>query len=332
MNFIKSFTITALTLTSLLLGLIYAVDPYDKYQINVFGFETKAVAMARENKFNMIEHGQKKYEAFIIGSSSAHRMHTEDVEKLTGLETFNYAVQHTAPDDYLAIVRHVMSKHHPKLILLQIDFDSLNINYPTDTRFYTSPLKPFLVAADTYQEQRQPMFDSDYFTLAAIGDSFKVIWVNLFGKVRHLYLADGNYHKEKPHEGPISINQFGYPDYTISQERMRFLHTIKEIADKNQVQLIVWTAPTSYEHTMRILNDPDLSAKFSLFKESLVEVFGTVYDFANPGVASYNQASYFRDSNHPTREFFQLLLQRILGPQSDQFPPQFGEKLTTKKK
>ena len=75
-------------LFTLAYGLVVAVDPYDKLGINLFGFKTKAVASSRDNKFYMLESSKIPYEAFIIGSSTAHKYHTEDLERLTGLKTF----------------------------------------------------------------------------------------------------------------------------------------------------------------------------------------------------------------------------------------------------
>lgn len=322
MQFIKIFFVTSFALMTLLLGFITSIDPYDKYGNNPFGFETKAVAMARENKFNMVEHAKKNYEAFIIGSSSAHRIHTDDVKSLTGFETFNYAVQHTTPEDYLAITRHILQKTKPKLILLQMDFYGLNQNFKTDTRFYTSPLKAYL--DDKPVPKKDSWFDSDYLTLSAISDSFKVIWVNASGKVRHLYLEDGNYQKEKIHEGPIKITQFSYENYAIDPQRLKLLEQIKDLCQKNQVKLIVWSAPYSYEHVEKILQDPFLKKSLDDYKSALMNVFGEVLDFTNESVKPFNTPLYFSDSTHPTRELFKLVLAKILSSEASELPADFG--------
>lgn len=325
MHFTRTFFLTSIALTALLLGLIYSIDPYDKYGINVFGFETKAVAMARENKFNMVEHAKKNYEAFIIGSSAAHRLHTDDVKALTGLETFNYAVQHTTPEDYLAVTRHILTRARPKLILFQMDFYGLNENFKTDTRFYTSPLKAYL-DSKTAGKPENSWFDSDYFTLGAISDSFKVIWVNATGSVRHLYLEDGNYQKEKAYTGPLNVTQFSYENYKLSSARIQLLNEMKRICDDKGVKLVVWSAPYSYEHIQRILGDDKLRDMLNEFKSVLTEIFGEVYDFTNADVEKYSSITYFRDSSHPTRDLFQIMLRQMLGTTAPS--EKFGVKLT----
>lgn len=327
MNFTKTFFITTFILLSLALGFIYSIDPYDKYGINVFGFETKAVAMARENKFNMLEHTKKKYDAFIIGSSSAHRLHTDDVEKYTGLKTFNYSVQQTTPEDYLAITRHILSRQNPKMIMLQMDFYTLNKNFDTDTRFFTSPLYPYL-SNKSSNKPVSPLIDSDYVTLKALSDSFKVIWVNLFGEARHLYLENGNYHIEKPYHGPVKLNQFQYFDYQFDEKRIGLLKEIKKLCLDKNIKLIVWTTPYAFVHLDHMKDESGLVEKHKEFKKILVNVFGEVYDFSNKSIEAYSTDQYYRDSTHPTREMFQLMLEKVFQPEKSRLPAPLGMKLS----
>lgn len=310
MKQIKIFLFTTFFLTALLTGFIFAVDPYDKYGNNLFGFETKAVAMARENKFNMIEYSKKQYELFLVGSSSAHRFHTDDLEEFTGLESFNYAVQHTTPEDYVAITRHILKRQKPKLILLQMDFYALNKNFATDTRFYTSPLKNYLSETSAVEPQKQ-WFDQDYFTLSAIGDSFKVIWVNLFGKARHLYQQDGNYQKEKAHVGDIQVTQFAYANYVVDEKRIEYLKEMKALCDKAGVKLVVWTTPYSLEHINMIMVNKEFKQAYEKYVQALESIFGEVVDFADYTEQKYNTDQYYRDSSHPNRLMSEEVLKKL---------------------
>jgi hypothetical protein len=54
MRFSLILFLTGMLLTGLLYGLNVAVDPYNKLGNNPFGFKTKAVDFARENKFNQV--------------------------------------------------------------------------------------------------------------------------------------------------------------------------------------------------------------------------------------------------------------------------------------
>lgn len=321
MRFILAFVLTTVFFGSTLYGLILAVDPYNKFGYNLFGFETKAVDFARENKFNQVEHGTKDYTAFIMGSSSAHRYLTKELNRLTGLVSYNYSTQSATPEDYIAMTRHILSKFKPKLIVIAFGFEELSNKTKTEDMFFSSPLKNYLkeIPAD---EADTGLFNDSYLTLEAIADSFKVIWVNLFGKALHAYLDDGD-HIVEPLPKTLKVSQFGYADYEIEPKRVKYLRTLKQLADKNGVRVVVFTSPLSLEHVNRINADPKLVAAHELFKSTLVDIFGELWDFQQPGIAPYNSLQYFRDSNHPTHEFSTMVLEEMFGNNE----PKFGKLL-----
>jgi hypothetical protein len=315
MNFIKSFAVFTILLFLGLYSFVVAVDPYNKLGINVFGFETKAVDFPRVNKFNQLEHSRKQYEAFIFGSSAAHRYHTSTIKELTGLEAYNYAVQSATPEDYLAMFNHVVTKFRPKLVIISADFYGLNRFQKTDEMFFHSPLREYLTKESSYVETSQgppSIFNKTYFTLEAIRDSFKVVWVNLFGKSRHAYLEDGNYFYEAPTNKPVKINNFGYPPYEFDEKRIAIYKTIRARAEKLGIRLVVFTAPLSYEHVQRIEANPLLRERLAEFKSILRSIFGKVEDFNNESMRDFNTPKEFHDSMHPTKEYSELVLRKVL--------------------
>jgi hypothetical protein len=321
MRFILTFALTSILFFTALYGLILAVDPYNKFGFNLFHFETKAVDFARENKFNQVEHGQKDYTAFIMGSSSAHRYLTQELNRLTGLTSYNYSTQSATPEDYIAMTRHILTKYRPKLILISFGFEELSTKTKTDDMFYSSPLKNFL--SEVPQEDKTTgLFNNSYLTIEAIADSFKVIWVNLFGTPLHAYLEDGD-HIVEPMPKTLKVSQFGYAGFEIEERRVAYLKTLRDLAAKNNIRLIIFTSPLSLEHLKRIQSDPKMNASHELFKSTLVDIFGSVWDFQNESIAPYNTLEFFRDSNHPTHEFSTTVLEQMLGKDS----PKFGELL-----
>jgi hypothetical protein len=311
MKYIKTFTFSSVLFSLFFVSLIIAVDPYEKLGINLFGFKTKAVAQGRENKFHMLERSKKNYQAFILGSSAAHRYPTQKVEELTGLHTFNYSVQHATPIDFLAISRHILSKYTPKLILLQLDFSALDKNFHIDNRLFNSPLKLYLKD----QPKTKGIFENNYFTLEALIDSLRVFQVNLFGKARHVYLENGNYKYEKPVDKPIIVYQDTNSHYKFSKKRMLDLIELKKLYQetKTKTKIIVFTAPLSVEHVNKIQKDPVLSKIHIKFKKELRNLFSNnFYDFQNDFSRRYNSYLYFRNSNHPTQELSTIVLEKIL--------------------
>jgi hypothetical protein len=325
MKFIITFFTTSILLAALSYGFIVAVDPYNKLGNNPFGFETKAVDFARENKFNQLEHTSNKYEAFILGSSASHRYETKELKRLTGLESYNYAVQSTTPEDYLAIVRHILSRHPAKIIILALDFYGMNKNFKTEDMFYASPLKNYLTEIPA-KEKADQLINTTYFTLKALGDSFKVVWVNLFGKALHAYLEHGDHIIEPVTPGPIEIKQYTYDNFVFDEKRLEYLRELKRLTDSHHVQLIVFTSPLSYEHLQKINHDPLLRQRLEEYKKIAVDIFGEIYDFNNESIRFYDTKEFFRDSTHPTNEFSTLILNRILG--KDHAPENLGVKLT----
>jgi len=310
-QFIAAFVLSAFFIFAAIYGLILAVDPYNKFGYNVFGFETKAVSFARENKYNQVEHAKQKYTAFIMGTSSAHRYYTKDLNRLTGLVSYNYSTQSATPEDYIAMTRHIFTKYKPKLIMISFGFEDLNKFTVTDDMFYSSPLKKHLQEVPA-EELERSLFNNSYLTLGAIADSLNVIWVNLFGKARHAYLEHGD-HIVEPTDKTLMLSQAGYSEYEIDPKRIEYLKTLKKICDENGTKVVVLTTPLSLEHLNLIRHNPKIAAQFEKYKMTLVEIFGELWDFQHDGIAPYSTLEYFRDSIHPNHHLSTLVLEDIFG-------------------
>ena len=314
------------------MGLIVAVDPYSKLGINVFNFETKAVAFSRENKFRMLESSKNDYEAFILGSSSAHRYHTSTVEKITGYKTFNYAVQQTVIEDYYAIIKHILENNRPKLILLQIDFYALNTNYPVDPRFYESPLKDYLNDKEKKNSYvTSSVFYNNYLTLDALFDTMRVIYVNMFGEARHVYKEHGNYIKEKDELGKVKVYQFHDNNYVFDKKRIKLLREIKMILDEKDIELIVFTSPRSFEHVEKMLKNEEIKKSFTAFQEIIKNELDTVYNFTSFKMQNYDDKKFFKNSTHPSRLLSDKIMQAILSRNEVEIE-KYGEILTNRQK
>lgn len=321
MKFTSIFFSVSLVLFSLLYGLIVAVDPYNKLGNNFFNLETKAVDFARENKFTQIEYSPKSYEAFIIGSSTAHRFETQELEKLTGFKSYNYAVQSATPEDYLAITRHILSKKTPKMVVFFPEFYGMNKEVEADDMFYSSPLKNYLngdIETKT-EEADSKIFKKSYVTTAALNDTFKVLFVNLFGKPKHTYLEDGDHIYEKFEIGKaIPVTQYSYPNFTLSAKRESYLREMKRLLSEKGVKIVVITSPLSFEHLRMIDNDPYLKTQFLAFKNLMTDIFEEIYDINDLKMMSeYNSSEFYFDSNHPTFEFSRTILKDILGTEKE---------------
>jgi hypothetical protein len=304
MKFIISFFLFSFLFVTLLQGLIISVDPYDKLGINFWNFKTKAVAQSRENKFIMLENAKIQYDAFLLGSSAAHRYPMSKLKELTGLESFNYSAQHTNPEDYLAILRHILDRQKPKMLLLQLDFVELDENYATSNQLYNSPLVKYL----RHQKNETSFFDNNYFTLEALSDSLRVIYVNLWGKALHSnYIEHGDYVYEKPTPGVVKVEQANYKNFKLSAVRIGHLNEIKELCEKNNIDLIVFTAPLSFEHFLIAKNHPGHQE----YLKAITNVFGKIYNFQHDSIKDFSTFMEFHNSTHMTHLFSAKILERI---------------------
>ena len=308
MKFLIVFFLSSIILVSSFVGLIVAVDPYEKLGNNFFNLKTKAVAQSRENKFRMLESSSKKYEAFILGSSAAHRYPTHKVEELTGLKTYNYAVQHSTPIDYLAITKHILSKHKPKLILLQLDFAAMDSGHRIDNRLYNSPLKDYLESA---KKSAPSLIEFDYFTIEALIDSLRVFKVNYFGEARHIYAADGNYVFKKVVPHKIKIKKSTNANYIFSQDRLDKLLKIQQLANEKNFSFKIITAPISIGHLNEIFSEPILKQKHEEFIRRIKESFPSMINFQTLEIEKYKSYEYFLDSAHPTKKMSEIILESI---------------------
>lgn len=313
MEFLKAFSLASMLFFLLLEGLVLSVDPYNLYGRHWFGITSKAVDAARENKFQQVEHARKNYGALILGSSSAHRYLTADIRRLSGLEAYNYSVQSATPEDYVAILRHFFSHQKPRLVLLSMDFYAMDEGQATDPLFFASPLKAYLDSAHEKVTPSTTWIDPAYFTLEAIVSSLKVLQVNWFGKALHAYLDDGDHAPEPPSTGTVKVIQYTQGPWVLSLSRVERLHEIKRLCQDNGAHLIVFTSPLSLMHLRRLMKDPAKPRALVQFKQSLVDVFGSIWDFENEqSVAPYDTVEFFNNSTHPTSKFSALVLERML--------------------
>lgn len=321
-NFLKKFIIFSVIIFLMIGSLILAVDPYEKYGFNLFGFKTKAVMFGREIKYIMVDNSKINYETFLLGSSSAHRFLSKDLKEITGYESFNYAVQHATVEDYLAQTRHVISRYKPKIILIQYDFYTLNNFFKVDPRLYNSQLKNYLHNnSNSYFNNTNEI--NAYLTLDAIRDTFRVIGVNLFSNPKHTYLKHGDYPIEKEVVGKVELSQSGYGKYEISTRRVEMMKKIQQLCVKNEIELIAFTSPRSIEH-IESMKSQGLSNKLAEFKKTLSKVHGKVYDFTNDSSKDYSLSKFFLNSSHPTTLLSKEMLRKIFQKETSIKNSQFG--------
>ncbi len=316
-KFLVFFSVTTIVLLSLLMSFVVAVDPYDKLGYNVFGFKFKAVAKTRDIKYMRLENSNKAYKAFVLGSSHALLMRTQKIKELTGLEAFNYATHEGRIEDYLAITRHILSKHKPKLFIFSLYPDELDEARILDTRLFNSPLRWYFYEEAPSEELK---YDFGYFTLQALIDSFHVVHINYSLDVRYIHTEDGDMidlrpgekekHPKKPAIDVIRDSFNKEKPKKVCLKKVEYLKKIADLCKKNNIDTVVYITPVVYKKLVR-----ETEEKFKFIAEirvALKDVFGGGIDFYNDSMKAYKEDKYFIDPVHPTIEFSDILLERLL--------------------
>jgi len=244
------------------------------------------------------------------------------VTELTGLPAYNYSVGKAFPEDYLAILRHIIARQDPKLIILQLDFYVFNENlHMMDEALANSGLAVYLKNNEGMTLRIFP--SAKLFSLNALYYSFLVLY-------RHLSYIEPKppAFKENGHRYPRQITHREVPvsngyfesvvkDYVFSRKRINYLRTFAKIAKENKIRTIVVISPYYIKHLERMLADPVIPQKLAKFKRFAVEIFGEVIDFANVGVRAYVDPKDWADANHAAYELSSHILKIILGDVED---------------
>ena len=292
-------------------SLILSIDPYDKYGFNYFNLTTKAVNSYRDNKFHQINNTIEKYDLFILGSSRVQAFDPDIIEIETGLKTFNYFVNNSKPEDFLAITKNIIAKQNPKIIFLQLDFYNLNKHIPRDGSLMASPLRKYLdkTIKEKIDNKSFYYFEQTYTTLTSLKDAMKVIYKNKLGAVEITHKKNGmligGEGSEKPNlaEGYFTNE---YKNYEFGEKRIEYLKELKYLCDKNNIQLIVSISPMNEAHFLKLINDKHLYKMLFDFKRKVVEIFNEVYDFNNLSTRKYKYP-YWSDSVHPSIELSKVM-------------------------
>ncbi|RAP36850.1 hypothetical protein DID80_04900 [Candidatus Marinamargulisbacteria bacterium SCGC AAA071-K20] len=326
-SYIKTFLLTSLTIGFIIFLFVLSVDPYDKLGINVWNLENKAVSAGGNFKYSHIENVEKnEYQIFILGSSNANHYDPELIEELTGLKAYNYCVHNAQTLSYLAIVRHLIDKQVPKIIILNLDFFNLNENLPSDIRLIRSPIYKYLI-----NEKIENKFDlllKTYFSWKSFSDAWRLVYYKFLGKKIITHKKNGAYIYEFPPkliETNFRYFEYEYKDFKIGDKNILHLEKIRKLAHHHNIKLIVTLGAINMAQIKEIKKRKQLYETFKSYKELSANIFGKVFDFSNESVAFYNGFPYGLDAVHPSSELSNIIVQKIFSSDSVDAPLNFGK-------
>jgi len=149
------------------------------------------------------------------------------------------------------------------------------------------------------------------------------------GFLPYFKIHDGN--TQIRFQGSIKLFFIEHQNYNLSEKYMQDFKKIVELCQQNKVELSVFISPT---HGIR-LQSIYASGKWPVFeqwKREVVELMGSVWDFSDYNSVNQEQLSermdYYVDDSHYTKPIGDWVLNRVLGYQEENVPPEFGVLLT----
>ncbi|MBU1863764.1 MAG: hypothetical protein KKH94_08900 [Candidatus Omnitrophica bacterium] len=318
-----SFSVIALSISLIMINRY--IDPRGIYRTGKFQV---LVATARYEKSILIQSCNPKPQCIILGDSTCMRYSPHLIEKLTGLRTFNYAVNSGKMEDFLALLRYVLEELDikPSLVILGVrprsfyhrsieDFDKRLLHNQVLMKYV--PLNTFSAGAKAVKINFESL-NWDY--LKDVAKSVKKTRkheptsISGFKFQKNGFLhTDGTYDK---------ASQFVNGDKTFkteealgfSKERLRYLDLFLTICKKNDIKLKIVITPN---HPAFIKRVNQLDGSYTRMQKKLhtmlmnknIDNYFDLYDFSQ--IENYGGIDEFMGGDHPSIYHSSLIIKKI---------------------
>jgi hypothetical protein len=275
------------TISIIILGSVYCFN----YVIDPFGERAwiiekryKPIVYERSEKYNYI-FNQKNIQHFnclILGSSRVMKISPLRNEEIK--ECYNFGVSMASNNEKLFLLTEWLKYKKLSTVYLDVDFLNLHrdVDHPEQTvkshftqgnegnYLSTYTLKMSIKSLkNSIHNQPETFFESDG-SINYFNDDSK-IKDNTFNFTTQRYIDMANF---------VHHEQFIKKPFVYSPLSLKYLKQIKQICDKNHINLVVFIPPEYTKATKKILADPLLQQYYIRYKSDLVSLFGTVYDFS----------------------------------------------------
>lgn len=274
-------------LTIIILGSVYCLN----YAIDPFGGRTwfidkryKPIVYERSEKYNTIfnQNNIRHFNSVILGSSRVMKISSLQNKEMK--KCYNFGVSMASNNEKLFILTEWLK--YKKLSTVYLDVDFLNLHRDVDhpdqsaklhftqgnegnyLSLYT--LKMSLKSLENFIHNKPETFFESDGSINYFNDDQK-IQNNTFDFTPQRYMELANF---------VHHEQFIKKPFVYSPLSLKYLKQIKQICDKNNINLIVFIPPEYTEATKKIIADPLLRQSYIKYKSDLVSLFGTVYDFS----------------------------------------------------
>lgn len=306
----------------------YVVDPF-----GVFWRDYHAIVQPSEryNKIKFLDKNHSNYNAYMIGSSRIGTTEVSAIEQYKpDMKFYNLTLGASTLTQHADVIRYMIERHFPiKFLYLQVDVYD---NFVTDHHPKEVLLYRF---APPIGEGKNWEFYRDYlmsFPFADLQRQIKADFKKEAHSVRYDFEQTGRWYfdqKEKAlQENPeayikneLSFHKKASKKLHASQRaltsNLHALEEIRELCQKNNIELIVFVAP--HNHVMLESIDFDT---YQNFLSNLAEIT-PYWDFSGYNNVTLNNQNYYEHS-HYRPHVGEWIAEKIFTPVSSSLPQDFG--------
>jgi hypothetical protein len=306
------FLVTSISLVGIVFTINYIIDPFGNRDW-IVAKHYKPAVHERSEKYTTIfhQHNIQKYNCIILGSSRVMSIIPNNNHK--GEQCYNFGV-HVANNPEKLFILQEWLKYAP-LKTVYLGNELYNVHAKN---------RPLYLDKHSFthgSEGNYLSFSTFLLSLKALKNSFK-------NEPQTYFKPDGSIHhsvdEESINKGTFDHSyqhfqimaqgmiEHDYLDniFTYESKALEPLKKIKQLCDQHHIQLFPFITPMFYEAQIAMTNNPSLSASSQRFRENLVDIFGTVYDFDIN--SSYNKnPENFYDAVHYRPNIGNLMINRM---------------------
>ncbi len=259
--FVQRFLIVLVAVVAAIGLLNFLVNPEGIYATRLL---PPVTWNTRPAKAELLVRDNPKPEALLLGSSRLMTIPPSEVERLTGLKTFNAAVNAAYTEDFYVLLRYAVEHGvQPKLVLIGLDAEAFHDREPENDYL----LQPNDLGALLQKGERRGEGWRE-FTMLFTGYQTKLSFVSLYDRLGGKKVnavdfnadgslrvdpwlrqrAAGNYDLEKKIQGTAAEYTPRYKSYTgVSPARLDYLAQTLRYAREHGARVIVFATPVHPE-------------------------------------------------------------------------------------
>ena len=270
----------------------------------------------------------KDYDGIIIGSSRTMPM---DPNLFSPEYTvFNYSSRALRPEEFLSYLSFAQELHGKPLRLIVIGLDFF-ASSGVKTKSHVKG-----IPAVYTEEVKKPCYTiANLISVKAFRLAISVLKENISAKRASYWErktgSEIEYSRPSPEVRKInfsnSLNTYKdtFSNFKYNSDYKQILEEIKNAFPNTE--FMVFTTPVSKPH-YDMMFEYGLGASYKRWLKDIVDVFGNVVHFMGENEVTLNHEKYFGDPNHLYPRDTDLITQRLLHKEYDNFPKDFGMVLT----